>query len=697
MSIASAITAAQGRVADAYTAVSNMGGTLPATQNLTNLPTAINSIPAGTDADVKDFISINKYGEDIYEGDKIWLQHKPCYEYNFIPVNNPIINDSNKTVFGFSGRRGITLDRTIDFSGTWEVQMKFTTGPDVSLRQKLNGSADNVDWDFPTVDISSTNNTYKFRMCLSSTGTSWDITNAAVGTYTILPKTTYWIKFGWTGSVYYLEYSTDGFNFVRDISFSSTTAVHNSTRYMCLGNDIYSANYEIPFYGTLDLSETYVATNGVVSWSPLFNYMSDFCVSPFYDLSNPNYTVNGTLTIEKGIASGFSTNNYIIPACMFDSAYDINTTWEWKVKFNIDTLGEFNAILGGPAGSYMLDLYVSVANKIAVSISSNGSSYDIANDVEGLNTLKASTDYWVKLGWNGKEYYVDLSENGIDFTREISIFNSSRIYSYSYSSLPLSIGFRVGCYFHGSIDLCNTSVMIKNDYATYYKKMYTWYPYNICVDKSFYITGMCTMDAEDGQNTEGKAIVPHNYNFAVVGNPNIDEETGELTGLTADDYIYIKDVPQNITSYEIVMKVKTPANNTALNERQYIIGSTEGHTPYIRTSYGQIESAHPTTSTSTTSTTRTKWQKSASDWAYDTDAWIKLTWNGTTFEMLRSLDGSTWTSCGTASATTLYWTNNLVIGFGGTNTVSGYLNTIYLKDCYININGKRWWNAFKAG
>lgn len=47
MSIASAITAAQSRVADAYTAISNKGGTLPATQNLANMPTAINSIPTG--------------------------------------------------------------------------------------------------------------------------------------------------------------------------------------------------------------------------------------------------------------------------------------------------------------------------------------------------------------------------------------------------------------------------------------------------------------------------------------------------------------------------------------------------------------------------------------------------------------------------------------------------------------------------
>lgn len=45
MSIATAITNAQTRVAAAYTAISAKGGTLPATQNLSNMPTAISSIP----------------------------------------------------------------------------------------------------------------------------------------------------------------------------------------------------------------------------------------------------------------------------------------------------------------------------------------------------------------------------------------------------------------------------------------------------------------------------------------------------------------------------------------------------------------------------------------------------------------------------------------------------------------------------
>ena len=44
MSIASAIQTKQQQVANAYTAISNKGGTLPATQDLANMPSAINSI-----------------------------------------------------------------------------------------------------------------------------------------------------------------------------------------------------------------------------------------------------------------------------------------------------------------------------------------------------------------------------------------------------------------------------------------------------------------------------------------------------------------------------------------------------------------------------------------------------------------------------------------------------------------------------
>ena len=62
MSIASAITSAQQKVAAAYTAISNKGGTLPATQDLANMPTAINSISTSSGGLLEGII------EDIVDG-----------------------------------------------------------------------------------------------------------------------------------------------------------------------------------------------------------------------------------------------------------------------------------------------------------------------------------------------------------------------------------------------------------------------------------------------------------------------------------------------------------------------------------------------------------------------------------------------------------------------------------------------------
>lgn len=70
MTIASAIATKQQQVADCYTSVNTMGGTLPATQDLTNLPTAIESIPAGGGGGDTIFLP-NESGATISAGDKV--------------------------------------------------------------------------------------------------------------------------------------------------------------------------------------------------------------------------------------------------------------------------------------------------------------------------------------------------------------------------------------------------------------------------------------------------------------------------------------------------------------------------------------------------------------------------------------------------------------------------------------------------
>jgi hypothetical protein len=77
MSIASAIQNAQQKVTNAYTAVNNKGGTLPATQNLSNLPNAISSIPTATepilDISKANYIINNDYSTELLEHDSYIL------------------------------------------------------------------------------------------------------------------------------------------------------------------------------------------------------------------------------------------------------------------------------------------------------------------------------------------------------------------------------------------------------------------------------------------------------------------------------------------------------------------------------------------------------------------------------------------------------------------------------------------------
>ena len=95
MSIATAITNAQNKVAAAYTAVSNKGGTLPATQNLSNLATAIGSISGSSD--LPNFVSI---GVSTFTDNSITkIRDHAFSNCNHTNVTNPIttISCSNVT------------------------------------------------------------------------------------------------------------------------------------------------------------------------------------------------------------------------------------------------------------------------------------------------------------------------------------------------------------------------------------------------------------------------------------------------------------------------------------------------------------------------------------------------------------------------------------------------------------------------
>ena len=119
MSIATAITNLQGKIANAYTAIENKGGTLPATQNAENLSATIDAIPGGS---AKFGITI----DDVLTTETTGGETTLTLFADVTEINMPgVTNLSGAWENMFTGRKKLTsvsfpnLKNTTDFRNTF--------------------------------------------------------------------------------------------------------------------------------------------------------------------------------------------------------------------------------------------------------------------------------------------------------------------------------------------------------------------------------------------------------------------------------------------------------------------------------------------------------------------------------------------------------------------------------------------------
>lgn len=163
MSIATAIQNAQQKVAAAYTAVSSKGGTLPQTQNLSNLPTAINSISSGGSS-TKYNITIDDLLGDIDENgvyqepttqasiiftgikkfaDEYCMMYEFAHHPDIRSVSFPDLEDANKreclngAFLGCSNLTSASFPKLTKISGSWGMQYMLASTPITSLNLGL--------------------------------------------------------------------------------------------------------------------------------------------------------------------------------------------------------------------------------------------------------------------------------------------------------------------------------------------------------------------------------------------------------------------------------------------------------------------------------------------------------------------------------------------------------------------------------
>jgi len=123
---------------------------------------------------------------------------------------------------------------------------------------------------------------------------------------------------------------------------------------------------------------------------------------------------------KKFTSNGVSGLEYNLPGIE-------NGLWciQGKFKFNTISARYYCFVSGG----YNVNLLRESTNKLVVYLSSNGSSWNISGGSIGIKSnWDIITEYYIRVRFTGSQYLVDWSTDGISWTNDITINNTSSIY-----------------------------------------------------------------------------------------------------------------------------------------------------------------------------------------------------------------------------------------------------------------------------
>ena len=255
MSIASAIQNAQIKVANAYTAVSNKGGTLPATQDLSNLPTAINSISGGT-----SFIGLQR----IVGSNGVYQPPTSSHSFNFSVPSDATKIGARSMQYAFFNCGGVTsvdLSSIVTIDGQYALNCAFQNCPNLT----------SVDLSSLTTVSGQYAMSYAFNSCTK-------LANLDLGSLTTV------------SNIQSMESAFNGCSNLESVDLSNLSTVN--------GNNAMHYTFSRTGLTSVDLSNL-STVNGINAMNSAFSVCSNLTS---VDLSNLS-TVNGT----NAMNSAFST------------------------------------------------------------------------------------------------------------------------------------------------------------------------------------------------------------------------------------------------------------------------------------------------------------------------------------------------------------------------------------------------------
>lgn len=137
------------------------------------------------------------------------------------------------------------------------------------------------------------------------------------------------------------------------------------------------------------------------------------------------YTKVGNPTIENGIVSNFSGSDFIKISAFNRSSF--------KQMFKIRTSSSFVAYTGlwqeNASTAYKSKIFFSNTGKVIINLSSNGSSFDIANNLISTVELQTETNYYILFAYENGEYSLKYSSDGENFNNLITPIVSASVLS----------------------------------------------------------------------------------------------------------------------------------------------------------------------------------------------------------------------------------------------------------------------------
>ena len=180
------------------------------------------------------------------------------YSYNITTTGTLTKNDG--VVNGFSASNYMTLPNIMPSVENWEYSLKIKFSDVSATQYAINvGKSGAYNFLFGL-------NGGKFTVWISSNNTSWDIASNTQGSFVTTANTYYYIKYGFNGNEYYLEYSTTGEenSYIRDITITSTTKIYQPSGSPNIGYG-WTSSPSTNMY--IDLNESYINIDGERWWT----------------------------------------------------------------------------------------------------------------------------------------------------------------------------------------------------------------------------------------------------------------------------------------------------------------------------------------------------------------------------------------------------------------------------------------------